>query len=1285
MRIRETIRTRPMRLAAKIALAIVLLYGLLGFIAVPLIVYHVVSPRLATRLGRPVSVARFRFNPYQLKVDIRGLHLGDREAGAKFVDIGHLSVKASWTSIFRFAPVVGELTIEQPSIHLVRNTDGGFNFSDLLETKGAPTAKPNAASSPMRFAVSNIQLRDGEIRLDDRMLGKQHAIEKIQLGVPFVANLPADVDIYVQPLLQMVVDGSPLRLTGQSKPFQATRESEIDLRLHQLDLPLYLGYVPKKLPVQVAGGKLSCNLQVHFVNAGEAPVIKVSGEAALDKIVARDRSNAPLAELAHAAVTMTDVEPLTGVAHLGRIYVGGLTSHLVINADGGNNLTTALNGNAANVGAQAGKVSNQAASPPASSPTPLAQSTPVQAPITAAAIEPIKLPDVSVESFELANSAIDLIDNSGATPAKAAIHAIHAGMKGLKLNAQPPAPFDMTAKLGGGGTIAVKGALDFAGSRATTQLSIEQVDLPALQNFAQSVLAATIASGKMSAQATIKTDFGAGKFNLHAEPAQISLDNFVLNAAGEKESPLQWKRVSASIGQVDLGAHQATVTQVLVDGLRVNARRERDGKLSLLALLASTRSSAPAPPSPQNRIKHQGSSQRSARAAAGSRARHPKPATPPPAVLAAHPGPQPVEQWKYQIASVVIENLQANVEDRTTAQPVKLALAPLNLSLKNVTSDFSKPFPLALDATINRTGTVKVVGTAAVSPLKAEVKISTKRVGLAFADPLVSAHLNTTISNAELTMDGAVGAENRRDKFLVSYRGDATLGRVKLLDKQTGDDFVRWNALSLKRLDVKIGEDTPKINVGAIALDDFYARIILDSTGKLNFKDIRSTPESAPKSLTRANPDAGVAPPQISTAIPSAAPTPAAGSPVANVPAQTAAQPLGADVELGQITLHGGHVNYSDNFIKPNYTADLTDVTGKIGAFGTAATSPADVLLEGQVNGSSPINISGAINPLAPAAFVDIKAKADGIELSPLTPYSTRYTGYPIVKGTLTVDVHYLLDAGKLTADNHIFIDQLTFGDKVESRDATNLPIRLAVSLLKNSRGEIDLRVPVSGSLSDPQFSIGGVIWHVLANLIMKAVTSPFSLIAAAMGGSGGEELGYVEFVPGFATLTPESQKKLDSVAAVLQQRGSLKLGIHGRVDPEVDRDGLRDAAVMHAIQAQKVEGKEGVELDAVEIKPDEYDKYLGRAYRAAKFPKPANFVGLNKSLPPAEMKKLMIANAQVSDADLPKLAEARAAAVRKYLSTKIEPSRLFVAAPTLNAQGIQDKGKTSRVDLSLD
>jgi outer membrane protein OmpA-like peptidoglycan-associated protein len=383
------------------------------------------------------------------------------------------------------------------------------------------------------------------------------------------------------------------------------------------------------------------------------------------------------------------------------------------------------------------------------------------------------------------------------------------------------------------------------------------------------------------------------------------------------------------------------------------------------------------------------------------------------------------------------------------------------------------------------------------------------------------------------------------------------------------------------------------------------------------------------------------------------------------------------------MTLQGGHVNFTDNFIKPNYTADLTDIAGTVGPFGTHATAPAAVALEGQLNGSAPIVIHGAVNPLAPTAFVDLKAKADGVELTGLTPYSAKYTGYPIVKGSLTVDVHYRLDQGQLTADNHLFIDQFTFGDRVDSRDATTLPVRLAVALLKNARGEIAVDVPVTGSLSDPQFSLSGVILDAFVNLIGKAVTSPFRLIAAAFGTE--EDLHYIAFAPGLATLTPDSQSKLVTIAQALQDRPALRLDISGRIDPQVDREGLREARLMSLIRMQKIKEIGGREdPDRVQLTPEEYDTYLTRVYKAATFPKPRNWLGLDKSLPPDEMKQLLLTHMEVTDQDLQDLADGRAHAVRQWLSGQVDPGRLFVVAPTLKTEGIKDQGKTTRVDLSL-
>ncbi|MGA3229273.1 MAG: DUF748 domain-containing protein, partial [Candidatus Binatus sp.] len=277
-RAREFGRSRRARKIGVIVVAVVLFLGLAAYLAVPPVLRHVLTGPVAGSIHRQVSVGKIRFNLYALRLDVDQLHVGERDSPQPFVDIGHLRVKVSWTSIFRFAPVVGEVVVERPAIHIVRESQQRFNFSDLLESAPTPEkSKPAAPSAPMRFAVSNIQLRDGEVTFDDQLLGKQHKVEKIQINVPFVANLPSDVDVSVEPLLQMVIDGSPFRIAGVAKPFGTTHDSVVDLKLHRLNLPLYVSYAPMKLPVKIPDGTLSADVYVHFVQAESQPLIRLNG------------------------------------------------------------------------------------------------------------------------------------------------------------------------------------------------------------------------------------------------------------------------------------------------------------------------------------------------------------------------------------------------------------------------------------------------------------------------------------------------------------------------------------------------------------------------------------------------------------------------------------------------------------------------------------------------------------------------------------------------------------------------------------------------------------------------------------------------------------------------------------------------------------------------------------------------------------------------------------------------------------------------------------------------
>jgi outer membrane protein OmpA-like peptidoglycan-associated protein len=388
---------------------------------------------------------------------------------------------------------------------------------------------------------------------------------------------------------------------------------------------------------------------------------------------------------------------------------------------------------------------------------------------------------------------------------------------------------------------------------------------------------------------------------------------------------------------------------------------------------------------------------------------------------------------------------------------------------------------------------------------------------------------------------------------------------------------------------------------------------------------------------------------------------------------------------VGRIELVRGNVQYSDFYIRPNYSANLTDVNGSISAM--SATQAGNVSIAAKVDGSAPVEISGRMNPLAHDLTLDLAGKAHDIDLPPLSAYSAKYAGYGITKGKLSFDVSYKVENRKLSADNRIVLDQLTFGEHVDSPTATKLPVLLAVALLKDVHGVIDIDLPVQGSLDDPQFSVGGLIVKVIVNLLTKAVTAPFALLGAAFG--GGEELSMIDFKPGMAALDPAADAKIDKLAKALTARPALRLDIGGHTDTATDSEALRRAAVEDALRAEKVKalaasGTSVSDAATITVSADERAKYLLAAYKDAPIKeRPRNFIGLLKDVPAADMESMLYDHASVSADMLANLATRRAEAVKEALVKRgVATERLFIV--TGKSAGKPREGSGTRVDLAL-
>lgn len=575
-------------------------------------------------------------------------------------------------------------------------------------------------------------------------------------------------------------------------------------------------------------------------------------------------------------------------------------------------------------------------------------------------------------------------------------------------------------------------------------------------------------------------------------------------------------------------------------------------------------------------------------------------------------------------------------------------------------------------------GKLDLKGVFTPQPLTLKTAVDLSNLNVASFAPYFASSLNATVRAVTLSAKGnaefTAAAGNAPMK--AGWKGGVDITDLDLQDRVNKDDFLNWKRLGFTGMDISVAGDKIGARLGDIALEDFYGRILLNAQGRLNVMDLVAAPGQAGGSITQ------------DTQTPGRSAEPPAPPPAATASAKGSGAAAMPDISVNSVTLTRGRMTFTDRFVKPNYVAELSSIEGDITAVSSTNPQPAKVKVTGRVYTTAPLSISGIVQPFAKYLTLDLKASAKGVDLPRFNTYSAKYVGYPIKRGKLSVDLEYKIKNRALQATNHVVLNQLTFGDKTNSPDATKLPVLLAVALLKDSRGNIDINLPISGSLDDPEFSVGGIVVRVLMNLVVKAVTSPFSLLASAFG--GGEELSYVEFAPGSAVLTEDSLQRIETLTKALADRPALKLDISGRADPKTDTEGLRQAWVDAKIRAAKAAdvAPRGKKPDpkGVEVSGAERAKYLEAVYDDTDLKdKPRNFIGMAKTIPAAQMEAMLRAAAPVGEDQLRQLADARAQAVYEKLQAQEGlADRVFIVAPQLDADGIKDEGQPSRVDFSL-
>ena len=609
------------------------------------------------------------------------------------------------------------------------------------------------------------------------------------------------------------------------------------------------------------------------------------------------------------------------------------------------------------------------------------------------------------------------------------------------------------------------------------------------------------------------------------------------------------------------------------------------------------------------------------------------PAQSPSAASSSSPKPKDEKPWAVWLKEITLQDHSIDFDDRTLPTPAHVEVRALTVKTHDVRVPITKALPIEVGMQLNGAGTIRVNGSVLPNPFQADVTLALKDIAIRPFQPYFEKFARIDIQFGTINLDGSMHlATEHPSGPLMTYEGSLGVEGLSVADRDQGYEVASLQALSLNGIRVTV--DPTTVSIKEVGIQQPMAHLVVQPDGGLNLGKLAAeSPSSASADEKAVKPQKAKNPP---------------------IP-----------VTVGVVKLAKAAVTFRDESVQPPVQTGLSNFTGTIKGLSSKQLARADVDLAGRVGQAAPLKIVGTINPLSEDAFTDLTITLGGMDLTAESPYSGKYVGYGLSKGKLSLDLRYKVSQKQLEAENKVLVDQLTFGEKVDSPDATSLPVKLAVALLKDRKGRIDIDLPIRGDLKDPDFKYGKVVISTLLNLLSKIVASPFALMGKLVPGGSEEDLQFIEFPSGSATLTEEERKKFEALVKGLEERPGLRLEITGTADPVRDRTAL-GLQKLNAQLLARWQQKKGVKEADLPI--DEEERAIKELFdqRRSQQPVATPTEGAQvDSKPPTveEMRQQLVAAIPVPDSDLRLLAQQRAEQMRGQLAGdgKLADERVFL------------------------
>ncbi len=607
-------------------------------------------------------------------------------------------------------------------------------------------------------------------------------------------------------------------------------------------------------------------------------------------------------------------------------------------------------------------------------------------------------------------------------------------------------------------------------------------------------------------------EVGAGPAKAVVGGLNVNLSRIALSEAGDPAPLISLDALALNDGRIDIEGREFTIMGMAATGGETSVVRSNDGGIRWVELLA---------PSDRGLVKRE-------IIETGEKAR------------------TEGKPWSFRLDALELNDFTVSLQDHTFTPPLVYDLKDIRTSLMNVTNDKRTPIDFDAQLKVAQGGSATVKGQFGQSGDTADVRVKIKRINLKPLGPAVEKFTVLQLESGDVSTSTRLKCRSTKSGPQLRATGSVGVDSFKLSEAVSGERFLEWKAMSANGLKFELSPR--RLDIEELRLQEPGAKVVIFEDRSVNLAKLLKSPEAA---------DTQTAPKTDKPPVPKASSDPAL-----------------FPVNIERVRMDNGVVDFADLSLVLPFVTQVIDFKGAAAGISSDPARRTSLKFEGKVDQYGFATMAGSLSPFAPKTFTDITVSFLNVEMKPLSPYTATFAGRRIASGTLNLDLKYKIQDSELLGGNDVVLEQFTLGDRVDAPNAINLPIDLAIALLSDAEGKIDVSVPVRGNVDNPEFSYGHVIRQAIVNLITKIVTAPFRALGGLLGDKG-QQMDAIAFNPGSDRLLPPELKKLKKVSEALEKRPRLGLVVQGRFDPEVDGEALRTERVQRAL-AEEMGAKPG-------------------------------------------------------------------------------------------------------------